>query len=42
MLRRVKVTMLLADAASVADRNLDILGAGRSTHRPTRTARSGL
>ena len=26
MLRRVKVTMLLADAASVADGNLDILG----------------
>jgi len=26
MLRRMKVTMLLADAASVADGNLDILG----------------
>ena len=28
MLRRMKVTMLLADAASVADGNLDILGGG--------------
>jgi hypothetical protein len=28
MLRRMKVTMLLADAASVADGNLDILGRG--------------
>lgn len=30
MLRRMKVAMLLADAASVADGNLDILGGGRS------------
>jgi hypothetical protein len=28
MLRRMKVTMLLADAASVADGSLDILGGG--------------
>jgi hypothetical protein len=28
MLRRMKVTMLLADAASVADGNLEILGGG--------------
>jgi hypothetical protein len=28
MLRRMRVTMLLADAASVADGNLDILGGG--------------
>jgi hypothetical protein len=28
MLRRMKVTMLLADAASVADGKLDILGGG--------------
>jgi hypothetical protein len=28
MLRPMKVTMLLADAASVADGNLDILGGG--------------
>jgi hypothetical protein len=28
MLRRMKVTMLLADAASVADGNLDILDGG--------------
>jgi hypothetical protein len=28
MLRRMKVTMLLADAASVADGNLDIVGGG--------------
>jgi hypothetical protein len=28
MLRRMGVTMLLADAASVADGNLDILGGG--------------
>jgi hypothetical protein len=28
MLRRMKVTMLLADAASVADGNLDTLGGG--------------
>ena len=28
MLRRMKVTMLLADAASVADGTLDILGGG--------------
>jgi hypothetical protein len=28
MLRPMKVTMLLADAASVADGNLDILGRG--------------
>jgi hypothetical protein len=30
MLRRMKVTMPLADAASVADGNLDILGGGRN------------
>ena len=34
MPRRVKDTMLLADAASVADGNLDILGAGWSTTGP--------
>jgi hypothetical protein len=28
MLRRMKVTMLLADAASVADGNLGMLGGG--------------
>ena len=28
MLRRMKVTMLLADAVSVADGNLDMLGGG--------------
>jgi hypothetical protein len=34
MLRRMKVTMLLADTASVADGNLDILGGGRSITGP--------
>ena len=40
MLRRMKVAMLLADAASVADGNLDILGG--EEHRATRMARPGL
>jgi len=34
MLRRMKVTMLLADAASVADGNLDILGGGWNSTGP--------
>jgi hypothetical protein len=34
MLARMKVTMLLADAASVAGGNLDILGGGWNITRP--------
>jgi hypothetical protein len=42
MLRRMEVTMLLADAASVADGNLDILGGWLDHHRATRMAGSGV
>ena len=36
----LEVTMPLADAASVADGNLDTLGGGLEHHRATRMARS--
>ena len=39
MLRRMKVTMLLADAASVADGKLDIRGGGWNIPTITHPAR---